>query len=196
MNTQMGQSTVGEMLPYLIVLGVCLLLIIFCIKMAITTSKAQKKQKAVAAQKKENGATVTVNCPHVSGLPIAENILCTITSYPDKLVIDANHNQFNLEKSKITDICIKTDTEIHQQYISSIGGAVGGAILFGPLGAVIGGRAKNKKVKKTTQYLIITYKKNDDLQYIGFEVINSFQAVKLVGEFMKERQGQTNVVEL
>ncbi|MEH2944892.1 hypothetical protein VSQ32_19130 [Lachnospiraceae bacterium KK002] len=55
---------------------------------------------------------------------------------------------FELEKSKITDMCIKTDKEIQQQYVSSVGGAVGGAVLFGPLGAITGGRAKKKTVKE------------------------------------------------
>lgn len=45
-------------------------------------------------------------------------------------------------------MCIKTDKEIQQQYVSSVGGAVGGAVLFGPLGAITGGRAKKKTVKE------------------------------------------------
>ena len=114
-DTPMGQSTVGEMLPFFIVIGVGLVLIIICIRMIAVTSKMKQEQKKAVMQKKANGATVMLTCPHVNGLPIAENILCQITSYPDKLTIEANHNQFNLEKNKITDICIKTDTEIHQQ---------------------------------------------------------------------------------
>ena len=61
---------------------------------------------------------------------------------------------------------------------------------------MIGGRAKNKKTKTVSQYLIITYKKDDNLQYIGFESTNNFQAIKLVTEFLETHQGQTNVVDL
>ncbi len=53
----------------------------------------------------------------------------------DRYIFTSGTMNFELEKSKITDMCIKTDKEIQQQYVSSVGGAVGGAVLFGPLGA-------------------------------------------------------------
>ena len=37
------------------------------------------------------------------------------------------------------------------------------------MGAIIGGRAKTKKVKTVIKYLIITYLSNDEVKYIGFE---------------------------
>ena len=66
-----------------------------------------------------------------------------------------------------------------------MGGAVAGGVIFGPLGAIIGGRAKNKKVKTVTQYLIITYTgENGELKYIGFDIKNNpLSAMKLVKEF-------------
>ena len=48
----------------------------------------------------------------------------------DRYIFTSGTMNFELEKSKITDMCIKTDKEIQQQYVS-----VGGAVLFGPLGA-------------------------------------------------------------
>ena len=82
-------------------------------------------------------------------------------------------------------MCIKTDTEIQDQAVSSIGGAVAGAAMFGALGAIIGGRAKTKKVKTVIQYLIITYTDNKgELAYIGFDIKNNPpSAAKLVKEF-------------
>jgi hypothetical protein len=57
--------------------------------------------------------------------------------------------------------------------------------MFGALGAIIGGRAKNKKVKTTTRYLIITYTgEQGELKYIGFDIKNNPpSASKLVKEF-------------
>lgn len=81
-------------------------------------------------------------------------------------------------------MCIKTDTEIQQQYISSVGGAVGGAVLFGPLGAMIGGRAKKKTIKNEVhRYLIITYQ-SPEIKYIGFEIgFNMAFANAYINEF-------------
>ena len=123
---------------------------------------------------------------HVSGLPIVEECLCEVFSFPDRLDFKYGTTEITLSKSKITDMTIKTDTEIQTQAVSSVGGAVSGAILFGALGAVIGGRTKNKKVKSTTDYLIITYcgDAKDDLKFIVFDTKNNPpSAHKLIKEF-------------
>ena len=75
---------------------------------------------------------------------------------------------------------MKTDVEIQKQYVSSVGGAVGGYMLFGGLGAMIGGRAKERETAKTEYYLIITYRKNDELAYISFKADNQWTAEKFV----------------
>ena len=82
-------------------------------------------------------------------------------------------------------MCLKFDTEIQNQAVSSVGGAIAGGVMFGTLGAIIGGRAKTKKVKNTTQYLIITYAgEQGELKYIGFDIKNNPpSAAKLVKEF-------------
>lgn len=133
-----------------------------------TSDERQAKREEKIAKYNERMKTCTMK--HVNGLPIAENVDCKITSSGDKFIFSSGSMNFKLDKSKITDICIRTDTEIQEQYVSSVGGAVGGAMLFGALGAMIGGRAKKKKVKdETHQYLIITYK-SPAIKYIGFEI--------------------------
>jgi hypothetical protein len=119
------------------------------------------------------------------GLPIAEGVLCTVSSYNDKITIEGSGNKFNLDKNKLLDVTIKTNTEIEKSYISSAGGAVGGALLFGPLGAMIGGRTKTKESKIITSYLIFTYDKNGETQYIAFNINTDFSARKFVDEFQK-----------
>jgi hypothetical protein len=134
---------------------------------------------------------------HVNGLPIAENMLCEVFSYPDRLEFKAGTTQITLSKSKITDMCIMTDTDIQNQKISSAGGAIGGAIMFGTLGAIIGGRAKTVKVKTVTQYLIITYSDNGELKYLGFDTKNNpHSAGKLVDEFRKNNATSGIQIEL
>ena len=84
----------------------------------------------------------------------------------------------------MTDVCVKTNVEIQKQYVSSVGGAVAGAVVFGPLGAMIGGRAKEKKSKEFHQYLIFTYESDGEVKYVGFEVTYALSnAQKFVDEF-------------
>lgn len=194
MNAKMGQSTVGEMLPYFIIIGILLLFFVFCIRMISITSRAKNQQKAMLQQMRKNGLTINAVFNHVNGLPIAENVMCEVNSYPDKLEFKSGAMQFNLAKDKITDITMKTDVEIQKQYVSSIGGAVGGAVLFGPLGAMIGGRAKAKKTKTVLTYLLITFKNEDEIKYIGFDVTNSFmKASKFVSEFAQNNNTITSI---
>lgn len=144
----------------------------------------KEKEKQSEKQKRQNERMKTCSMKHVNGLPIAENVNCTITSFPDSFEFSSGSMKFKLEKNKITDICIKTDEEIQQQYVSSVGGAVGGAVLFGPLGAMIGGRAKKKTIKEISHYLIITYMSDDEIKYMGFDIgLNMVFAKKVVKDF-------------
>ena len=127
------------------------------------------------------GITVYTAFHHVNGLPLAENLLCEVFSYPDRIEFKAGTTNIKLAREKITDMCLKFDTEIQNQAVSSIGGAIAGGVMFGTLGAIIGGRAKNKKVKTTTQYYT---GEQGELKYIGFDIKNNPpSAAKLVKEF-------------
>lgn len=197
MNTPIGQSTLGEMLPFFIVIGVLLLIAIFSIYMAIKTSKIRKKVKAEQNKRiGELGAYHTATLKHTKGLPVPEGTLCRLFLCHDKIVIECNGNKFNLEKSKLTDISMKTDIEIQKQYVSSIGGAVAGAVMFGALGAMIGGRAKEKKSKSINTYLIFTYKKGEGLDYIGFEITTSILLGRKFVDDFKSLNKQINSVNL
>lgn len=137
-------------------------------------------------QQNLEGLTIYSAFHHVDGLPIAENMLCEVFSFPDRIEFKSGTTQIKLSKEKITDMSVKTDTDIQNQVVSSIGGAVAGAMVFGTLGAIIGGRTRTKKVKTISNYLIITYNSDGDLKYLGFDIKNNPQsAFKLVDEFRK-----------
>jgi len=132
---------------------------------------------------------------HISGLPIAENSDCYLYLYEDNIIMQSSGYKFNLLKSKIKDVSIKTDTEIQKQYVSNVGGAVAGAYLLGPIGAIIGGRAKQKKSKTSTDYLIFTYDKEGKPTVVGFEVSKQayLSANKFVKDFRKNYRENVNV---
>lgn len=142
-------------------------------------------------KKKDNrnfdGITIYTAFNHVDGLPIAENILCEVFSYLDRIEFKSGNTNIKLLRDKITDMCIKTDIDIQNQVVSSVGGAIAGGFMFGTLGAAIGGRAKTKKIKTVTKYLIITYTNNQGgISYIGFDTKNNpASAEKLVKEFQE-----------
>lgn len=124
------------------------------------------KEKA----KTQNDRLSTIAVKHFTGLPLAEGLGCVVHMDSDGFSFISGGSTFNLQNNRITDICIKTDVDIRKQYVSSVGGAVGGAVLFGPIGAMIGGRAKEKKITEITKYLIFTYLKEEGISYICFEI--------------------------
>lgn len=194
MNKPLGQSTVGEMMPLFFIIAILFLIIIFIIHKVIKTSKIKNKNKEKMLDFKSDGASVICAFLHINGLPIAENAICQLISYPDHYDFISGNMNFSLSKNKVTDVCYKTEAEIQNQYVSSIGGAVGGAVLFGPLGAMIGGRAKKKTDRTVHVYLIITYMNDNEVKYIGLENIGKNKSMnKIVDEFKQNHVLPTNI---
>ncbi|MGN4127620.1 hypothetical protein ACMGD3_21820 [Lysinibacillus sphaericus] len=122
-------------------------------------------------------ADLCIKAKHMAGLPIAEGAEIFVYRCKDKVIFERNQDTVELEINKVRDILLKTDVEIQKSYVSSAGGAVGGYVLFGPLGAMIGGRTKEKKSTITEKYLIFGYEKNGELDYISMEVTDEPNAV-------------------
>jgi len=146
-------------------------------------------------QNQEYNSILFIVAPHIIGLPLSEQSLCKIFLCEDKIVIKniKNDSTYSLAMDKILDMNIKSEQEIQTNYTSSIGGAVGGAVLFGPLGAMIGGRTKKKVDKTSHSYLIFTYnnEKENKTDFISFDVTNNFKAFKFVDYFSKNCKRNT-----
>ena len=129
------------------------------VKIEARRQKKGRKQnryqdRAALLEQKKNSIS---GLRHMDGLPLAQGAECLAICKDQSLEISGGGTQFHLDLNKITDAIVKTDVEIQQAYVSSIGGAVAGAALFGTLGAMVGGRAKKKETKTLEHYLIITY---------------------------------------
>lgn len=138
-------------------------------------TKAENKQRKAAAKEYQEKA---FSGTHATGLPLAQDVPCVVSFQPDRIAINSGGNAFSLAYSKITDMQVITDVEIQKQCVSSIGGAIGGAVLFGPLGAIVGGRAKEKTAKKIEYYFVITYKKDNGLEVVSFRLADAMAAQK------------------
>lgn len=123
---------------------------------------------------------------------MAEKVVCSVYYLPDKLVIESGAANFSLPTDRITDISVITDVEIQKHYTSSIGGAVGGALLFGPLGAMIGGRPKKQMSENVTFYLVFTYLKEEEIKYVTFDATKKLIEARQLEKLFKE-QGRTSI---
>lgn len=104
---------------------------------------------------------------HVAGLNLPPEVKCRVRCWPDRLTFSAMNQEFTIDNRKIRGVTRTTHKQLRQQYVSSAGGAIAGAALFGPLGAVIGGGPRQKTVRDYTRYLIFAYGGNgEDTKYI------------------------------
>jgi hypothetical protein len=145
---------------------------------------------------KELNSKTCIQAKHISGLPVAQEAPTYLYLCEDKIIFERNEMTYNLEFNKIKDITIKTDMEIQKAYVSSAGGAVAGGILFGPLGAIIGGRTKTKTNKTINKYLIFTYNKDNNIDFISFDVTGTIKAYDFVKFFMKNIPSERTEVNL
>lgn len=104
---------------------------------------------------------------HVSGLNLPPDTPCLVRYFPQQLSIGALGQNFILKHSRVRDVSVNTITELEERYISSAGGAVAGAMVFGPLGALIGGRTKKRLSRRSARFLIFAYDGDDgSVRYI------------------------------
>lgn len=204
MQTPANQVTFGELLPFIIAIIILIALIAFCIFMAIKTGKARnarKRKNAMYRQTYQTGIFQPVQESLIlaSGLPIASGTSCSVKLNENGMSIESSGTVFNISIDKITDISIKTDREIQtaQHYVSSAGGAIAGALMFGIPGALVGGRAKKKKTTTVTysHFMIVTYKKDDTVAYVAFALPGSVApAVHFINNFNLLTANKENAV--
>lgn len=137
-----------------------------------------KHNEDVINQGKEYNAEYSGEFYHVYGLPIAENSICILHLSENRIVVDCKGSVYNLDVARILDMSIKDSKEIK----NSISGAVGGAMLFGPLGAFIGGSST-----ELHRFFIIIYKdKNDKEKCISFDMQDNLKHLKYVYKYIEK----------
>ena len=136
------------------------------------------------------------------GLPLAGGTMCLVSLTETGVAISAPGAKFNISIEKITSISTKTDTEIQEnkQLVSSIGGTLIGAALFGLPGAIVGGGPKEKTVSSTVyhNFMVITYKKDDSVSSVVFALKGSpMEAMPFITNFgLINQNKQSEVIDL
>ena len=151
----------------------------------------KEEQKRMAMEREKNSLS---GLSHVDGLPLAQGTPCTALRKEETLEIEGGGAVFRVELNRLTDISVKTDVEIQRAYTSSAGGAVAGAMLFGALGAMVGGRTKKKESRTFEYYLIITYLKDGEVSYISFRASDYRRTERFAALFHgNQNKGETIV---
>lgn len=116
--------------------------------------------------------------------------MVNIELYKDHLEIKEFKNSVTLKYDLITDVYYGLETEITQVNKSVIGRAVAGGLLFGGVGAVVGGLSGTgtKDKKERHFYFIISYGED---KFIQFEDTRLYRGAKVASK-LKELCGVTD----
>lgn len=147
----------------------------------------EKHQKEDDINKKGNeyNAVYSTEINHICGLPLSENSKCILHLCDNQVVVEGTGKIFKLKKDKIIDMNIKTSKEVR----NSISGAVGGAILLGPIGAFLGGSSTDFH-----RFFIIIYEnKENKEQCISFDLKDELKIYKEIYNYVE--QFKNNITE-
>lgn len=116
-DTQIGQTTLGELIPYIVMSIIFLGILAFCIYMIIITSIISIRRKKYLKQLKSQGMLALVQGRHLMGLPVTGGMQCVLFYYPDRIEINANENIFKIAMGKVKDVIIDANTTVENHYV-------------------------------------------------------------------------------
>ena len=134
----------------------------------------------------------------VEGVPVPQNSDLSIKLTPGAVTITGSGQEFEIDVSKLTLIDLKSDVEMEKIIQQSAPGMIIGAVTFGVIGAMIGGRVKTKDKRTVNHFLLISYL-SDELKTIVIDVTKDwYNAAQLVDYFRKlnPTYAKTNKVSL
>lgn len=143
-----------------------------------TFDEAMDKRAARKEAKKYTKVLTNV----IDGLPIGENERVYVTCSDSEIIIEQLKvkitkndvvNTFRVKFENVLDVIVADKKQIINENKSVIGRGAVGSLMFGPVGAMLGGMsalgAKHKKIS-TDKFLVISYKnKNGDIANITFD---------------------------
>lgn len=132
--------------------------------------RAQREENHRKLEQRRQEQYYTLECELETGLPLAKGARCTLLLNRKTLIIRGGGVTFSIGCDKVTDMAVQTQTQLQHYFASSAGGALAGGMLFGPIGAAYGGRMRHIKVQEQTDYLVITYWKEQDLSCLLFRL--------------------------
>lgn len=97
----------------------------------------------------------------VEGLPVPTGAKCSLYLKSNGILCKSAGTEFSIPKERIISVVVDKSKNIQKQIVSSAGGALAGSLMFGPVGAAFGGRAKTKKVVSKKTFLSVVYKGKD-----------------------------------
>lgn len=168
----------GVILLAYVIFGVC-----FIAKLKRSKNKAVRSAMAI------NGATLAGSLKHISGLPIAKNVMVDVYYGPEKIVFKKDGQKITVSREKVTSIDLVTGGNGTRD---ALRGAASGKYVFGGgVGAALGAAASVKT------NLVISYVSDGKPKYITLDGSSGgFLPSKIVKDFSQSGKTVHSSIEL
>lgn len=175
-------GSVDGLIGILIVLAV---IVFIWHKKVSPKQKAEKREKKAAkkAQKQyENSFISNLQYPHLSGLNLPAGTNCMFRYNESSVVFETGSQRFTMSMQQVMDMSVITLSQMKSQMVSDAGKAVAGGMMFGAVGAMVGGSAKIKNFTAETPCLVITYRSNGEIKQVILDVSSDAWSAKDVAK--------------
>lgn len=128
----------------------------------------------------------------VEGLPVGSNadLMFKLRLEGAVFFVPSEQKTFEINISKIRKVQWYDETSMEKVIGQSVPGMIIGAVAFGLIGAMIGGRVKTKDVKTTAHFVVIDYNSDGEKQIV-IKTNDGLGAMK-ISDFFKEIKPETD----
>lgn len=172
------------------------ILVVECLFVIVALLVAGVQQLLLVEQdKKRYGRHMNfaVKLRFCGGLNLLPNVMCKVICFPEELVVEASSQSFHIPDEKLVFVKKMSKTDIIKQYTPNVGGAVAGALIAGPIGALIGGSGSVRTVRLKSKYLVIAYQGEREVQYILFDAVKNPSMVNKMRNHYKYLAGRESI---
>lgn len=127
------------------------------------------------------------NCCYVDGLGIPTS-KAAIEIYTDKLIIKVLNHNYTLNYTKLIGINELTKQQTDYIMKTHFGRAILCGIVFGDIGALLGGMPTDKEQTIIEKYVLITYESDNKMKFITLKDIDYYKLLQHVEKFKTFKQ--------
>lgn len=146
--------------------------------------RLQVQQQQLAIQN-NTAPIVAVSCKHFNGLPIAAHSACRLVIFQDRLYVYSGTMEFRMPIERIISMDIATKSQVEYILKQDFSRAAVGGWLFGDVGAIIGGMPQSQEIERTEDFLVITYNKEEAIQFITLGDVDGRQVIAEASKYIR-----------
>lgn len=167
------ETYIGDIIQtsFFIGLGLAVLTIVYYVVRTTKINKARRQEFL-----KRTGCVKMGEMPHICGLPVIKGAMCQVGINNQEFVFQKEDKLITLPLNRVIDVGVKNKEEIRSYYVSNAGTAIAGGMMFGEIGALLGGQPEKVTETIRSQFFIIIYHDGNSVSTLMFDALQCHNA--------------------